>query len=170
MLIFATMVAHAAWSSCVPRTSATGPGTEPGTHASSGARTGETRVIMASVVLQPPDGAPVRVTVEVARTWPVIQQGLKYRRHLPADHGMLFLMGEEAVHTFWMRDTYVPLDMLFIGRDMRVAGIVARTEPLTDDSRTIGAPSLYVLEVNAGFAERHGVVPGTPVRFDGVAP
>lgn len=120
------------------------------------------------VVMSPPDHERVAVTVEVVRTPEQIQRGLMYRRSLPQEHGMLFLMGEERIHSFWMRNTYIPLDMIFIGKDMRVAGVVANAAPLTDDSRRVDKPSYYVLEVNAGWASAHHVGPGTPVRFKNV--
>jgi hypothetical protein len=120
------------------------------------------------VVLSPPGHQRAAVTVDIARTPDQIQRGLMYRRDLPADHGMLFLMGEERIQSFWMRNTYIPLDMIFIGKDMLVAGVVENTTPLTDDSRKVDKPSYYVLEVNAGWAKAHHIGPGTPVRFKNV--
>ncbi len=126
------------------------------------------RQSLPAVTLAPPGRTPVNVSVEVVRTPRKIQLGLMYRNHMPPDHGMLFLMGEERVHSFWMRNTLIPLDMIFIGRDMRVVGVVANAEPLTDTSRSVGKPSYYVLEVNGGWAEAHGVGPGTAVQFHSI--
>jgi uncharacterized protein len=120
------------------------------------------------VVLSPPGHPRAAVTVDIAHTPDQIQRGLMFRRSMPADHGMLFLMGEERVHSFWMRNTYIALDMIFIGKDMKVAGVVENTTPLTDDSRRVDTPSYYVLEVNAGWARAHHIGPGTPVRFKNV--
>ena len=120
------------------------------------------------VVLSPPGQKPAAVSVEVVRTPRQIQRGLMFREHMPPDHGMLFLMPEERVHSFWMHNTLIPLDMIFIGKDMTVAGVVANATPLTDDSRRVDRPSLYVLEVNGGWAAAHHVGPGTPVRFQNV--
>jgi uncharacterized membrane protein (UPF0127 family) len=110
----------------------------------------------------------VTVRVEVVSTPPKIQRGLMYRQHLPTDAGMLFLMGEERVHTFYMRNTLIPLDMIFIGRDLTIAGIVENAEPRTETLRHVDKPSLYVLEVNGGWTRSHQVVPGAKVRFEGV--
>jgi uncharacterized membrane protein (UPF0127 family) len=110
----------------------------------------------------------VQVNVEVVATREKIRKGLMFRQHLPPDAGMLFLMGEEREHAFWMSNTLIPLDMLFITRDMTVAGIVENTTPLTEDLRTIGKPSFYVLEVNAGWTKEHGVAAGAQVRFENV--
>ncbi len=119
------------------------------------------------VFVQSPNGE-VEVKVEVVATEAKIQKGLMFREHLPLDAGMLFLMGQEKEWTFWMRNTLIPLDMLFIGKDMKVAGIVERAEPLTEDLRTVGKPSSYVLEVNGGWAKSHNVTAGAAVRFENV--
>lgn len=107
-----------------------------------------------------------RVTVEVAQRAEQIEQGLMHRTQLPVDHGMLFVMGREKVWAFWMQDTLIPLDMIFITRDLTVAGIVHRAIPRSQDRRRVAAPSLYVLEVNGGWASQHGVAPGAKVRFE----
>jgi hypothetical protein len=120
------------------------------------------------VILEPPGEPRAAVTVELARTAQQIQLGLMHRRSLPKDHGMLFLMGVERIHSFWMRNTLIPLDMIFIAKDMTVAGVVENTTPLTDDSRTVGEPSFYVLEVNGGWARKNHVQAGTPVRFKNI--
>lgn len=106
------------------------------------------------------------VTVDVADTPPVIAQGLMYRLSLAPGHGMLFFMGRDKDWSFWMRNTVVPLDLIFISRKLTIAGIVHRAQPLTDEGRRIGVPSLYVLEVNAGWAKAHGVKAGARVRFE----
>lgn len=113
-------------------------------------------------------GGEVAVNAEVVATPPTIQRGLMFRQHLPLDAGMLFLMEEERDHTFYMRNTLIPLDMIFIGRDMTIAGIVENAEPKTETLRQVGKPSLYVLEVNGGWTRSHQVVPGAKVRFDHV--
>jgi hypothetical protein len=119
------------------------------------------------VILATPRG-DVTVNVEVVATKPKIEKGLMFREHLPPDDGMLFLMGEEKPWTFWMHNTLIPLDMIFIAKDMTVAGIVANAEPKTDALRKVDAPSLYVLEVNAGYCASHGVVEGAKVKFENV--
>jgi len=112
----------------------------------------------------------VTVAVEVVKTRPKIERGLMYREHLPPDAGMLFLMGGESDHTFYMRNTLIPLDMIFITKDLTIAGIVERAEPRTETLRSVGATSLYVLEVNGGWTATHQVKPGAKVRFLRVTP
>lgn len=118
--------------------------------------------------LEPPGREPVIVEVEVASTPEQTARGLMYRRHLAPDAGMLFLFARPRHLTFWMRNTYIPLDMIFITSDMRVLGVVENATPLTDDVREVDGISQFVLEVNAGFAREHGIVAGTPVRFEDV--
>lgn len=101
-----------------------------------------------------------KVDVELAVSEKEITRGLMYRRSMPEEHGMLFRLDERREHTFWMHNTCMPLDMLFIDEDGTVVGIVESARPLTDSSRTVGCPSVFVLEVNAGWCRRHGVKPG----------
>ena len=107
-----------------------------------------------------------RVTVELADTPSTVSLGLMHRTQLAPDTGMLFFMGYERDHVFWMKNTLIPLDMIFIAHDLTVAGIVHRAQPRSERLRRAGAPSLYVLEVNGGWAEAHQVTPGTAVRFE----
>lgn len=119
------------------------------------------------VVFETPDGE-VSVRVEIVDTPAKIERGLMYREHLPPGDGMLFLMGHEHDHAFYMRNTLIPLDMIFIKQDMTVAGVVENATPRTETLRRVGVPSLYVLEVNGGWTRSHKVGPGTAVRFVGV--
>ncbi|MBP9084951.1 MAG: DUF192 domain-containing protein, partial [Kofleriaceae bacterium] len=103
------------------------------------------------------------VKVEVVKSPRAITQGLMYRQYMPPDHGMLFLMGETKEHTFWMHNTLIALDMMFITKDFEIAGIVENATPQTDEIRTVGKTSLYVLEVNGGWSKANGVTAGTKV-------
>jgi hypothetical protein len=91
------------------------------------------------------------------------------RARLAEDAGMLFLFEETGIHEFWMKDTLIPLDMIFIGEDGRIVGIVPRATPGDLSPRTAGGPSRYVLEVNGGWAEARGVAVGDRVRFEGIS-
>ncbi|HTN52763.1 MAG TPA: DUF192 domain-containing protein [Anaeromyxobacter sp.] len=122
----------------------------------------------ARVVVETAAGARHPVAVEVARTDPDRQRGLMRRERLDPDAGMLFLFDTASVHPFWMKDTLISLDMIFLDDTGRVVGIVARAEPRTLVLRDVGVPSRYVLEVNGGWAEAHGVRTGDHVRFEGV--
>lgn len=120
------------------------------------------------VVVQTAAGARHAVAVEVARTDETRAHGLMDRERLDAEAGMLFVFDETELHTFWMKNTLIPLDMIFIDDTGRIVGIVPRAEPRTLTPRDPGVPSRYVLEVNGGWAAAHGVAVGDTVRFENV--
>ncbi len=138
-----------------------GPGTTPGSTVT------QATVPTAKVTLAGTTGPSV-VTVEVVASPGLIQRGLMYRKFLAPDAGMLFLMPDEDDHQFWMKNTLIPLDIMFISSDMKVAGILENMQPHDTHSRGVGRLSRYVLEVNAGWAKAHGVSAGTSITFDGV--
>lgn len=110
----------------------------------------------------------VPVIVEIASTPAELERGLMYRKSLDDGRGMLFVFAEETEHSFWMKNTLIPLDMIWIGADRRIVGIRAATTPLSTTPIGIGAPALYVLEVPGGFAARHGIAPGNEIVLRGV--
>ncbi|MCP4715364.1 MAG: DUF192 domain-containing protein [Deltaproteobacteria bacterium] len=121
------------------------------------------------VCVETGDGGTVCVDVEVVRTVSERRFGLMYRRSLPADAGMLFVFDDDRVNRFTMKNTFIPLDMVFVGRELRVAGIAARTKPLTPGPYGVEAPSRYVLEVNGGFCRRNGIKKGDRVELQNIA-
>jgi uncharacterized membrane protein (UPF0127 family) len=120
----------------------------------------------ARVVLAPPGESPIAVEVEVVETAEARQRGLMFRKQLAPMAGMLFLFERPEQHSFWMHNTLVPLDMIFIKADWTVLGIVENATPLTDAPRSVPGESQYVLEVNAGFSRRYGLRAGTSVRYE----
>src|SRR6266550_3666852 len=84
---------------------------------------------------------------------------------LAAGRGMLFVFPAEAPHEFWMKNTFIPLDMIFIAGDGHIAGIQANTTPLSTAPLGVDGPSRYVLEVPGGWAARRGVAPGDHVEL-----
>lgn len=103
-------------------------------------------------------------TVEMAVTWAQRAQGLQRRRVLADDRGMLFDYGEPQNITMWMKNTYISLDMLFIGADGRVVSMARNTTPLSFEHIPSGWPVRAVLEVPAGTLQRLGVQGGDTVR------
>ena len=93
-------------------------------------------------------------TVEIARTSAEMERGLMFRDHLAPDHGMLFLYEDDRWATFWMKNTLIPLDLLFVDASGRIVGIAERTVPLSTVLIPSGAPVRAVLEVNGGTADR----------------
>ena len=114
--------------------------------------------------------APLRFRVELALTGPERERGLMYREVLADDEGMLFLFEKQEPRSFWMKNTYLPLDMVFIDEDLVVQGIVENAEPLTTSSRHIEKPTRHVLELNGGAARRLSIGVGNTVALEGVAP
>ena len=122
---------------------------------------------MASVIIDT-DAGPQRFTVELAATTPARTKGLMFREHMDDDAGMLFLFEEQGPQSFWMKNTRIPLDMIFIDAGGTIAGIVEDAEPLTLTSRGVDKPSRYVLELNGGTSRKRGITAGQRVRFEGV--
>ena len=111
---------------------------------------------------------PVAVSVEIAATDAARERGLMYRTALADGHGMLFVFPTAAEHAFWMKNTLIPLDLIFIAEDRHIVGIHAEAPPLSTAPIGVGAPSRYVLEVPGGFAARRGIAPGDVVELAGV--
>jgi len=110
------------------------------------------------------DGKTHRFTVELAITPQQQMQGLMFRRQMAADAGMLFVYQRPEPAAFWMRNTFIPLDMIFIGPDGRILNIAERTVPQTDTPVPSAGPVKGVLELNGGATSRLGIKPGDRVR------
>jgi uncharacterized membrane protein (UPF0127 family) len=102
-------------------------------------------------------------SVEVAKNDQERARGLMYRKELPEGRGMLFDFQREQDVGFWMKNTYIPLDMIFIRADGTIARIAANTEPLSERTVPSGGPVRYVLEVIGGTAGKLGIQPGDKV-------
>ena len=113
-------------------------------------------------------GAMLSVEVEIARKPAERSLGLMFRKSLAADKGMLFIFEKENKQTFIMKNTFIPLDMIFIGSDMRIAGWVENAKPLSSEQFSIARPSQYVLEVNAFFCRDNGIAVGDEVTFKNI--
>ncbi len=107
---------------------------------------------------------PVRLTVEMATTWPQQEQGLMFRKSVAPNSGMLFDFGQEHETSFWMKNTLVPLDMLFIKANGTIARIAANAKPLSEESIPSYEPVRAVLEIAGGRAAQLGVKPGDKVH------
>ena len=104
-----------------------------------------------------------RFNVEIARQPRQHAQGLMYRRHLAADAGMLFLYSAARPASMWMKNTYIPLDMLYIDRNGRIVGFHERAVPGSLEVITSEEPVIAVLEVNGGTVARLGITVGDQV-------
>jgi uncharacterized membrane protein (UPF0127 family) len=101
--------------------------------------------------------------VEMAVTPEQQAKGLMFRRELPEGRGMLFDFGQEQPTSFWMKNTYIPLDMIFIRGDGRIAKIAENTVPLSEALISSGGPVRAVLEVIGSTAKKFGIAPGDRV-------
>lgn len=107
--------------------------------------------------------------VEIADTTAERSRGLMYRDTLADGWGMLFVYPDEAERSFWMKNTYIPLDMIFISDAARVVNVVHHAEPHSEALYSSSGPARYVLEVNAGTAEAVGIEAGMQVRMHNLA-
>jgi uncharacterized membrane protein (UPF0127 family) len=107
---------------------------------------------------------PVDFQVEIADDDAERAQGLMWRTSMPANRGMLFDFVRESPQAFWMHNTYLPLDLIFIRSDGRIHSIARNARTLDDTPIPSGGPVQAVLEINAGLAERLGINPGDMVR------
>ena len=119
------------------------------------------------------DGRTHRFTVEEAKDPRTREIGLMFRDSLAPDSGMLFDFGTPRPVAMWMKNTLIPLDMLFMANDGRIISIAQRTVPLSLTPIGPPEPARAVLEIGGGVAERLGIVPGDRVRhpiFGGSTP
>lgn len=105
--------------------------------------------------------------VEIADDSASRELGLMYRKHLNEDAGMIFVFKEPQHLSFWMKNTELPLDMIFAAPDGRIVGIVADAHPFSERNLAVEGDSEYVLEVNGGFCKRHAIKPGDMMKFTG---
>lgn len=110
-----------------------------------------------------------RFAVEVARTAEEQRRGLMFRAALPPDGGMLFPFAAPRPASFWMRNTVIPLDMIFIRADGTISNIARETEPYSLDSYSSEGPVSAVLEIAGGRAAALGIEPGDRVSWDDTA-
>lgn len=124
-----------------------------------------------AVAIDAPNGKRLAaVSVELALTPATREQGLMYRNHMDENAGMLFVFPISERLSFWMKNTEIPLDMLFAESSGKIIGIVANAQPYSLRPLGPDASAQYVLEVNGGFCARHGIRIGDRMRFLGFTP
>ncbi|MGI6047155.1 MAG: DUF192 domain-containing protein [Petrimonas sp.] len=105
------------------------------------------------------------IDIEIADNNQRRARGLMYRKSLPADAGMLFIFDVEEIQGFWMKNTYIPLDMLFVNANNEIITIHANTAPLREWNYASTKPALYVVEVNAGYCIQKNITEGDKINF-----
>lgn len=118
----------------------------------------------APLVIETASGRAYTFHVELALTPAQQMRGLMYRESMAADAGMLFVFPDEGTRHFWMKNTLIPLDMLFIAGDGRIVNIGANTVPLSEAGVSSTGPALAVLEINGGLSAMLGIHPGDLVK------
>jgi uncharacterized protein len=106
-----------------------------------------------------------RFRIWIADTTARQEQGLMFVRDLPPNEGMLFPQSAPQVAHFWMKNTYIPLDMVFVGEDGRIAKIIADARPFSLAVLSSDVPVIAVLEIDGGEAARLGIAVGDRVRW-----
>lgn len=107
------------------------------------------------------DGARYNFDVYLALDHEQQRRGLMFVRDLPESTGMLFVYESEGVRSMWMKNTYIPLDIVFARADGTVSSVIHNTEPLSESSLSAIAPVKYVLELNAGVSRRLNIGAGS---------
>ncbi len=114
---------------------------------------------------RPGEGDLVTIAVEIAEGDSAITRGLMQRTSLPERSGMLFLMPQTRVQSFWMANTPLALDITFVGADSAVVNTAKYTQPYSTRSVSSDAPARFVVETEAGFADTYGITAGDRVRW-----
>jgi uncharacterized protein len=158
-------------SAGVPTTACTVPFGDPAPEVGKAVRcpkdpTGNLKMPLGKVTFVDAPQAPP-VVVELARDDATRERGLMYRTQMDDNSGMLFSWEDERVRNFWMHNTCIPLDMLYIDKQGFIAGILEQVPTLNDAPRGVRCPVAHVLELNAGWARAHGLAPGMKVKIEG---
>ncbi|MCB0805013.1 MAG: DUF192 domain-containing protein [Bacteroidales bacterium] len=114
--------------------------------------------------------AIVTIDIEIADNDQERSRGLMYRKSMQDDQGMLFVMEREQPQSFWMRNTYISLDIVFLDKDLRIVTIQRNTEPQSLTSIPSFKPAKYVVEIVAGFCRQHGISEGDIVKYKRLPP
>jgi hypothetical protein len=112
-----------------------------------------------------------RVVVEIARTPDQRARGLMFREKMAPNEGMVFIFDEAGFYPFWMKNTLIPLDMIWVDPQFRIVSISHSVPPCKADpcpSYPPGGNALYVVEVVSGFARQHGLAPGDRLVFTNI--
>jgi len=113
------------------------------------------------------DGKTVisKIDIEIADDDAKTQQGLMYRKSMEENHGMLFIFPIAQEHSFWMKNTIISLDIIFTDKDKKIIKIHKSTTPHSTKSLPSGGPTLYVVEVIAGYTDKYGISEGDVINF-----
>ena len=106
------------------------------------------------------------IDIEVADTEPDRNQGMMYRRSMADSLGMLFIFPRSEPRAFWMKNTYISLDIIFVDDSLRIVTIQKNALPFSEKSLPSSQPARYIVEVVGGFCDRQGIKEGDLIKFD----
>lgn len=112
------------------------------------------------------DSVITRFNIEIADSDFETQTGLMYRDAMEQNQGMLFIFSEEAMHSFYMKNTKIPLDIIYIDKNLRIASFKENAQPLDEAGLSSEVPVQYVLEINAGLAEKWLLEVGDRISYE----
>lgn len=111
------------------------------------------------------DSTQINLDIEIANTDYETQTGLMYRSSMKTNQGMLFVFDDVEPRSFYMKNTQIPLDLIFINKDKTIVSFQKNAKPFDESSLTSNAPAKYVLEINAGLVDRWHISVGDQVNF-----
>jgi uncharacterized membrane protein (UPF0127 family) len=118
-----------------------------------------------SVFLNSSDTVKTKFNIEFAETDYETQTGLMYRKGMENNQGMLFIFPDERMHSFYMKNTEFPLDIIYIKEDLKIASFQENAQPLNETGLSSQVPIKYVLEINGGLAQELGLSIGDSISF-----
>ncbi len=110
-------------------------------------------------------GVIKKINIEIADDDSERVLGLMYRRHMKDSSGMLFIMDKEEPQAFWMKNTYISLDIIYLNKNLEIVKIYKDTIPFSEKPLRSHSSSKYVVEVNAGFCNKHMIKTGDYIKF-----
>lgn len=110
-------------------------------------------------------GDSLKIDVEIAQTEEETSQGLMFRTELGSRQGMLFIFDKPDMRSFWMKNTYIPLDIMFVDSSLQIITVHANTQPFSKESVNSSGRAQYVVEVEGGFCARNGIEEGDRISF-----
>jgi len=111
------------------------------------------------------DSVIFSIDMELAISEDEHARGLMFRKQMDENRGMLFIFPDEDIRSFWMHNTLIPLDIIYVNANRQVVSISKNAKTLNDQSLPSESPAMYVIEINAGLCDKYGIEKGTKVNF-----
>lgn len=121
---------------------------------------------MKSLKIQKSNGSQLSLKVEIADNDDERMKGLMFRKTMGVNEGMLFVFDQDTFNPFWMKNTPLPLDILFISSDQRIVAIAEKTVPFSEKLIEAGVYYRFALEMNAGFVAKHKIQKGDKIIYE----